>query len=70
MSSAVAPNIKVIQSICRSDRLKYEVEYGMRRGTTDNSYLVTVGAMGRGDEWGKDEGERGGSAARSGSAAR
>ncbi|KAG2453394.1 hypothetical protein HYH02_001618 [Chlamydomonas schloesseri] len=40
--ASVAPNIKVIQSICRNERLKYEVEYGLRRGTTDNSYLVTA----------------------------
>lgn len=25
---------------CSFDRLKYEVEYGLRRGTTDNSYMI------------------------------
>ncbi|GLC37163.1 hypothetical protein PLESTB_000986800 [Pleodorina starrii] len=38
---SVAPNVKMLRGVCRSERLKYEVEYGLKRGTTDNSYLVT-----------------------------
>ncbi|GIL84269.1 hypothetical protein Vretimale_15926 [Volvox reticuliferus] len=38
----VAPNVKMLRGTCRCERLKYEVEYGMKRGTTDNSYLITA----------------------------
>ncbi|GLI66193.1 hypothetical protein VaNZ11_009958 [Volvox africanus] len=38
----VAPNAKMLRGTCRCERLKYEVEYGMKRGTTDNSYLLTT----------------------------
>ncbi|GFR44040.1 hypothetical protein Agub_g5200 [Astrephomene gubernaculifera] len=37
----VAPNVQLLRGSCRAERLKYEVEYGLKRGTTDNSYLIT-----------------------------
>lgn len=36
---ALTDNVSVIRGTC-DKRLKFEVEYGMKRGTTDNSYLV------------------------------
>jgi hypothetical protein len=38
----MVPNVKQLRGSCRAERLKYEVEYGLKRGTTDNSYLVQV----------------------------
>lgn len=35
-------NIKLFQCFCNS-HLRYEAEYGRKRGTTTNSYLVTDG---------------------------
>lgn len=32
----------MLRGTCRAERLKYEVEYGLKRGTSDNSYLSTV----------------------------
>ncbi len=40
----IAPNVKLLHGVCRAERLKYEVEYGLKRGTSDNSYLITVRA--------------------------
>ncbi|KXZ51271.1 hypothetical protein GPECTOR_13g758 [Gonium pectorale] len=40
----VAPNVRLLRATCRAERLKYEVEYGLKRGTTDNSYLITSDA--------------------------
>lgn len=37
----IAPNVKLLHGVCRAERLKYEVEYGLKRGTSDNSYLIT-----------------------------
>ena len=31
--------MSVVRRVCR-ERLKFEVEYGMQRGSTDNSYIV------------------------------
>ncbi|KAG2496624.1 hypothetical protein HYH03_005445 [Edaphochlamys debaryana] len=38
---SVAPNIKMLRGTCLAERLKYEVEYGLKRGTTDNSYIIS-----------------------------
>ena len=38
----IAPGVESVRCVCR-DRLKFEVEYGMARGSTDNSYVVTGG---------------------------
>ncbi len=37
----VAPGLHVVRNSCCT-RLKYEVEYGLKRGTTDNCYIFTV----------------------------
>ena len=34
-------NVTLLRGTC-SSRLKFEIEYGRKRGTTDNSYLVKV----------------------------
>jgi flavorubredoxin/flavin reductase (DIM6/NTAB) family NADH-FMN oxidoreductase RutF len=36
---ALAPGVSSVRCVCR-ERLKFEVEYGMQRGSTDNSYVV------------------------------
>ena len=36
---ALAPGVSSARCVCR-ERLKFEVEYGMQRGSTDNSYIV------------------------------
>lgn len=33
--------VTVLRGVC-NERLKFEVEYGLRRGTTDNSYVFKV----------------------------
>lgn len=33
-----------LRNVC-NQRLKFEVEYGLKRGTTDNTYVVTVRSM-------------------------
>jgi hypothetical protein len=35
----VVKGITCLRGVC-TERLKYEIEYGLKRGTTDNSYLV------------------------------
>jgi hypothetical protein len=37
----VKGNITVLRGIC-SKRLKFDIEYSRKRGTTDNTYLVKV----------------------------
>ena len=37
----VTPHVTAFRSIA-TQRLKFEIEYGLKRGTTDNSYLVQV----------------------------
>ena len=37
--SSLADGVSIIRCVCQ-ERLKFEVEYGMQRGTTDNSYVV------------------------------
>lgn len=39
---SVAPGVSLLRASC-TERLKYEVEYGLKRGSTDNAYLVSVG---------------------------
>lgn len=41
-SHQVIPGLHLIRGTC-TQRFKYEVEYNMKRGTTDNSYLLKVG---------------------------
>jgi flavorubredoxin/flavin reductase (DIM6/NTAB) family NADH-FMN oxidoreductase RutF len=36
---ALAPGVSSVRCVCR-ERLKFEVEYGMQRGSTDNSYVI------------------------------
>ena len=36
---ALAPGVSSVRCVCR-ERLKFEVEYGMQRGSTDNSYII------------------------------
>ena len=38
-TDALAPGVDVVRCVCK-ERLKFEVEYGMQRGSTDNSYIV------------------------------
>jgi len=38
-TDALAPGVDVVRCVCK-ERLKFEVEYGMQRGSTDNSYVV------------------------------
>jgi flavorubredoxin len=35
----VVKGITCLRGVC-TERLKYEIEYGLKRGTTDNSYLI------------------------------
>lgn len=37
----VAPGVTLLRGSCR-ERLKYEIEYALKRGTTENSYLLAV----------------------------
>ena len=37
----VVPGVHLVRGYCAS-RLKYEVEYNLKRGTTDNSYILKV----------------------------
>ena len=37
--SALADGVQIVRCVCQ-ERLKFEVEYGMQRGSTDNSYIV------------------------------
>lgn len=37
----VTKHVTAFRSIC-TQRLKFEIEYGLKRGTTDNSYLIQV----------------------------
>eukprot|EP00877_Chromochloris_zofingiensis_P001128 jgi/Chrzof1/11015/Cz05g20140.t1 len=37
----VTNNITCLRGVC-NERLKYEIEYALRRGTTENSYLIAV----------------------------
>lgn len=37
----VARDVRVLRGVC-SQRLKYEIEYNLKRGTTDNSYLISI----------------------------
>ena len=39
-SDEISPGVNLVRCACR-ERLKFEVEYGMQRGSTDNSYVVT-----------------------------
>ena len=38
-TDTLAEGVDMVRCVCK-ERLKFEVEYGMRRGTTDNSYVV------------------------------
>ena len=38
-TDSLADGVSVVRCVCR-ERLKFEVEYGMQRGSTDNSYIV------------------------------
>jgi hypothetical protein len=44
----VVPGVHQIRGNC-SVRLKYEVEYALKRGTTDNAYMLQVGHENPGD---------------------
>jgi flavorubredoxin len=35
----ISPGVSLVRCVCR-ERLKFEVEYGMSRGSTDNAYIV------------------------------
>ena len=37
----VSSTVTMLRHVCKR-RLKMEVEYGLKRGTTDNSYLIQV----------------------------
>jgi flavorubredoxin len=37
----VTNNIKCLRGVC-NERLKYEVEYSLKKGTSENSYLLKV----------------------------
>ena len=37
----LSKRVTVLRGIC-NERLKFEIEYGLKRGTTDNSYIVQV----------------------------
>jgi flavorubredoxin len=37
----VTKNIKCLRGVC-NERLKYEVEYSLKKGTSENSYLLKV----------------------------
>ena len=38
---AVAKNVVLLRGVC-SKRLKFDIEFSRKRGTTDNSYLLKV----------------------------
>lgn len=40
LRDTLAEGVEMVRCVCQ-ERLKFEVEYGMQRGTTDNSYFVT-----------------------------
>lgn len=40
-SFEILPNVFYVRGAC-SQRLKFAVQYGKKRGTTDNAYLVKV----------------------------
>lgn len=37
----VADRVECLRNVC-NQRLKFEVEYGLKRGTTDNTYVLLV----------------------------
>jgi flavorubredoxin len=37
----VTKGVKCLRGVC-SERLKYEVEYSLKKGTSENSYLLSV----------------------------
>jgi flavorubredoxin len=37
----VVDGVHLVRGNCKS-RLKYEIEYNLKRGTTDNSYVIKV----------------------------
>ena len=44
---ALTSTVTAMRGIC-NERLKVDVEYNLKRGTTDNSYLIKVLALGSG----------------------
>lgn len=40
----VTKNIKCLRGVC-NERLKYEVEYSLKKGTSENSYLLKVSPL-------------------------
>ena len=40
-ATALTKTVTAMRGIC-NERLKIDVEYGLKRGTTDNSYLIKV----------------------------
>jgi flavorubredoxin/flavin reductase (DIM6/NTAB) family NADH-FMN oxidoreductase RutF len=38
-TDSLADGVSIVRCVCR-ERLKFEVEYGMQRGSTDNSYII------------------------------
>lgn len=46
VSLPVTKGIKCLRGVC-NERLKYEVEYSLKQGTSENSYLLQVRARGR-----------------------
>ena len=40
----VTQHVTAFRAIC-TQRLKFEIEYGLKRGTTDNCYLIQVGLL-------------------------
>ena len=43
-SHPVVDGVHLIRGNCKS-RLKYEIEYNLKRGTTDNSYVIKVDSV-------------------------
>jgi hypothetical protein len=41
----VTEHVTLLRGSCR-ERMKYEIEYALKRGTTENSYLITVPGSG------------------------
>ena len=37
----LSQSVTMLRGVC-NERLKFEIEYGLKRGTTDNSYIVRV----------------------------
>ena len=37
----ISKSVTLLRGVC-NERLKIDIEYGLRRGTTDNSYLIRV----------------------------